>query len=58
MDSSALKPGLTYEFKFKITENKTVPYLYPESPEFQVMSKVFATGLIWLDYLSGLVSKQ
>ena len=46
MDSSALKPGLTYEFKFKIPENKTVPYLYPESPEFQVMPKVFATGFM------------
>lgn len=46
MDSSALKPGLTYEFKFKISENKTVPYLYPESPEFQVMPKVFATGFM------------
>lgn len=46
MDSSALKSGLTYEFKFKISENKTVPYLYPESPEFQVMPKVFATGFM------------
>jgi fluoroacetyl-CoA thioesterase len=46
MDSSALKPGLTYDFKFKIPENKTVPYLYPESPEFQVMPKVFATGFM------------
>jgi len=44
MDSSALKPGLTYEFKFKISENKTVPYLYPESPEFQVMPKVLVVN--------------
>jgi fluoroacetyl-CoA thioesterase len=40
---------LTFEFKFKIPENKTVPYLYPESPEFQVMPKVLATG-----YMVGL----
>ena len=44
-----LKPGLTFEFEFKITENKTVPYLYPESPEFQAMPRVLATG-----YMVGL----
>lgn len=44
-----LKPGLEYEFKFKVPENKTVPHLYPEAEEFQVMPKVFATG-----YLVGL----
>ncbi|NPV29305.1 MAG: thioesterase family protein [Firmicutes bacterium] len=42
----ALRPGLTYEFKFKVPENKTVPYLYPESPEFQAMPKVLATGFM------------
>lgn len=42
----SLQPGLTYEFKFKIPENKTVPHLYPESPEFQVMPKVLATGFM------------
>jgi fluoroacetyl-CoA thioesterase len=46
MDSSALKPSLFYEFKFKISENKTVPFLYPKSSEFQVMPKVFATGFM------------
>jgi fluoroacetyl-CoA thioesterase len=45
----SLKPGLTFEFKYKIPENKTVPYLYPESPEFRVMPKVLATG-----YMVGL----
>jgi len=44
-----LKPGLTFEFQFKVPENKTVPHLYPEMPEGQVMPKVFATG-----YLVGL----
>jgi fluoroacetyl-CoA thioesterase len=43
---NSLKPGLTFEFKFKVPENKTVPYLYPESPEFQVMPKVLATGFM------------
>jgi len=42
----SLKAGLTFEFKFKVPENKTVPHLYPESPEFQVMPKVLATGFM------------
>ena len=43
---SSLQPGLSYEFKFKVTEYKTVPYLFPESPEFQKMPKVLATGFM------------
>ncbi|MBF0557378.1 MAG: thioesterase family protein [Nitrospirae bacterium] len=43
---STLQPGLTYEFKFTVPENKTVPFLYPESPEFQKMPKVLATGFM------------
>jgi fluoroacetyl-CoA thioesterase len=43
---NSLTPGLTFEFKFKVPEDKTVPYLYPESPEFQVMPKVLATGFM------------
>ncbi len=43
---NSLQPGLTYTFKFKVPENKTVPHLYPESPEFQVMPKVLATGFM------------
>ncbi|MBF0505608.1 MAG: thioesterase family protein [Nitrospirae bacterium] len=42
----SLQPGLTYEFRFSIPENKTVPFLYPESPEFQVMPGVLATGFM------------
>ncbi len=45
----SLKPGLTFEFKYRVPENKTVPNLYPESPEFRVMPKVLATG-----YMVGL----
>lgn len=41
-----LQPGLTYEFSFKVPEDKTVPFLYPEAPEFQIMPKVFATGFM------------
>jgi fluoroacetyl-CoA thioesterase len=39
-----LKPGLRYEHKFLLPATKTVPALYPESPEFQAMPEVFATG--------------
>jgi fluoroacetyl-CoA thioesterase len=42
----SLQPGLAFEFKFEVPENKTVPHLYPESPEFQVMPKVLATGFM------------
>ena len=45
-----LKPGLTYQFKFKIPETKTVPRLYPEAESFQQMPQVLATG-----YLVGLM---
>ena len=43
---TSLKPDLTHTFKFKVPENKTVPYLYPEAPEFQEMPKVLATGFM------------
>lgn len=42
----SLQPGLTAELKFKVPENKTVPYLYPEAADFQVMPKVLATGFM------------
>ena len=41
-----LRPGLTQEFRFRVPENKTVPHLYPEAPEFQVMPRVLATGFM------------
>jgi fluoroacetyl-CoA thioesterase len=42
----SLRAGLTWEFKFKVPENKTVPYLLPESSEFQLMPRVLATGFM------------
>ncbi len=44
-----LQPGLTFEYTYKVPENKTVPHLFPEIPEGSVMPDVFATG-----YLVGL----
>ena len=41
-----LKPGLTHRFAYKVPENKTVPYTYPEAPEIAAMPKVFATGFM------------
>ena len=41
-----LKPGLEYVQKFRLPENKTVPFLYPESEEFSAMPEVFATGFL------------
>ncbi len=41
-----LAPGLTHRFSMTVTEDKTVPYLYPESPDFTAMPKVFATGFM------------
>jgi fluoroacetyl-CoA thioesterase len=42
----SLRPGLTTQFTFQVPENRTVPYLLPESPEFQVMPRVLATGFM------------
>ena len=41
-----LKPGLKHRFSYKVPGNKTVPYLYPESPEIKSMPAVFATGFL------------
>jgi len=43
---STLKAGIEYEFRFRVPESKTVPALYPESPEFREMPQVFATGFM------------
>ncbi len=37
---------MSHEFSFKVQQNKTVPHLYPESPEFRIMPKVLATGFM------------
>ena len=42
----SLQPGLEFSFQFQVPDNKTVPHLYPESPEFQAMPRVFATGFM------------
>lgn len=42
----SLQPGITFEHRFTVTDNKLVPALYPEAEEFQVMPQVFATGFM------------
>ena len=42
----SLKPGLKHSFAFKVPADKTVPHLYPEARDFQVMPQVFATGFM------------
>jgi len=41
-----LKVGDKTEFSFRIPATKTVPHLYPEAHEFQLMPTVFATGFM------------
>ena len=43
---ASLQPGIRYEHRFVVPASKTVPALYPESPEFVAMPEVFATGFL------------
>lgn len=43
---TTLQPGLRYQHQFLVPVWKTVPALYPEAKEFQVMPEVFATGFM------------
>lgn len=42
--------GIRYTHQWRITQDKTVPALYPEAEEFLTMPSVFATG-----YMVGLL---
>jgi fluoroacetyl-CoA thioesterase len=41
-----LRAGLTGTFRYKVPASKTVPRIYPEAPDFQLMPKVLATGYL------------
>jgi fluoroacetyl-CoA thioesterase len=43
---AGLQPGIEHQLRFVVPESKTVPALYPESPEFREMPPVFATGFL------------
>ena len=41
-----LRPGLEGIFRYTVPESKTVPRIYPEAPDFQMMPAVLATGYL------------
>ncbi len=41
-----LRVGARTQFSYRVPATKTVPYLYPEAHEFQLMPTVFATGFM------------
>jgi fluoroacetyl-CoA thioesterase len=42
----ALDPGLTHEFSYRVTKEKTVPFVFPEAELFRTMPPVFATAFM------------
>jgi len=42
----SLQPGLSFQFSYTVPESRTVPHLLPESPEFQEMPQVLASGFM------------
>ena len=42
----SLKPGMTFELEYRVPENKTVSFLFPEMPEGELMPGVFAKGFM------------
>lgn len=43
---NTLKVGMEHQYTYKISENKTVPYLYPGDTHLKSMPKIFATGFM------------
>ena len=43
---ASLRAGLQGTFRYRIPESKTVPRIYPEAPDFQMMPAVLATGYL------------
>ena len=41
-----LRPGLAACYRYRVPATKTVPHLYEEAPDFQMMPEVFATGYL------------
>ena len=39
-----LRPGLSRTFRYRVSEARTVPRIYPDAPDFQMMPEVLATG--------------
>jgi fluoroacetyl-CoA thioesterase len=43
---ATLQPGLAGKFRYTVPPDRTVPHLYPDAPDFQLMPAVFATGYL------------
>ena len=41
-----LKPGLAGSFRYTVPDARTVPHIFPEAPDFQLMPGVLATGYL------------
>jgi len=41
-----LRPGLEGTFRYRVPASKTVPRIYAEAPDFQMMPAVLATGYL------------
>ena len=41
-----LRPGLEATFRYRVPASKTVPRIYEEAPDFQMMPAVLATGYL------------
>lgn len=41
-----LRPGLEACYRYRVPRAKTVPHMYEEAPDFQMMPAVFATGYL------------
>jgi fluoroacetyl-CoA thioesterase len=46
MPASTLQAGLRHRFTDRVPVERTVPHLYPDSPEMALMPEVFATGFM------------
>jgi fluoroacetyl-CoA thioesterase len=42
----SLRAGLEGTFRYRVPESKTVPRIYEEAPDFQLMPNVLATGYL------------
>ena len=41
-----LRPGIEGTFRYRVPASKTVPRIYEEAPDFQLMPEVLATGYL------------
>ncbi len=43
---NTLRPGLSATYRYKVPASRTVPRIYEEAPDFQLMPRVLATGYL------------